>query len=101
MLGVQSMTTGAETQFGTVVKWDRDHGFIHEGDPHHCTGKGCADRREGCVFVHYTGLNASHVPLVRGRRNVSEGSSVTFQLVEGRTGMQADDVRVVGWSEKQ
>ena len=61
-----------------VVKWFNDEkgfGFI---------------AREGSddVFVHYTAIN------MEGRRSLREGQSVTFEVVSGEKGPQAENVTV-------
>jgi CspA family cold shock protein len=63
-----------------IVKWyneSKGFGFIGvEGGPD--------------VFVHYNGIQPN------GYRTLAEGATVTFELVEGRKGPQAEDVKVVG-----
>ena len=59
-----------------IVKWFNDEkgfGFI---------------AREGGddVFVHYTAIN------MEGRRSLREGQSVTFEVVSGEKGPQAENV---------
>lgn len=62
-----------------VVKWFNDekgYGFIaQEGGPD--------------VFVHFRAINGT------GRRSLSEGQKVTFAVVEGQKGPQADNVTIV------
>ena len=63
-----------------IVKWfneEKGYGFI---------------AREGGddVFVHYTAVN------MEGRRTLLEGQSVTFEVVSGQKGPQAENVSVVG-----
>ena len=62
-----------------VVKWFNDskgYGFIQqEGGPD--------------VFVHYRAINAE------GRRTLSEGQNVTFNVVQGEKGPQAENVTAV------
>ncbi len=59
-----------------VVKWfndDKGFGFI--------------EREEGAdVFVHFRAINGS------GRRSLAEGQKVTFEIVEGQKGLQAENV---------
>ena len=45
-------------------------------------------RRTGC-FVHYTAINGT------GLRNLQEGQTVTFDIVDGAKGQQARNVTVV------
>jgi CspA family cold shock protein len=42
------------------------------------------------VFVHFNGIQ------VNGYRSLSEGAAVTFDVVKGKKGPQAEDVKVVG-----
>lgn len=63
-----------------IVKWfneEKGFGFI---------------AREGGedVFVHYTAIN------MEGRRTLLEGQSVTFEVVAGQKGPQAENVSVAG-----
>ena len=62
-----------------VVKWFNDakgYGFIQqEGGPD--------------VFVHYSAINAD------GRRTLSDGQAVTFNVSEGEKGPQAENVTPV------
>lgn len=62
-----------------VVKWFNDekgYGFIaQEGGPD--------------VFVHFRAINGT------GRRSLSDGQKVTFKVVQGQKGPQADNVTVV------
>jgi len=62
-----------------VVKWFNDakgYGFIeHEGN---------AD-----VFVHFRAINGT------GRRTLLEGQNVTFEVVQGQKGPQAENVTAV------
>jgi len=59
-----------------VVKWfndDKGFGFI--------------EREQGPdVFVHFRAINGS------GRRSLAEGQTVTFEIVEGQKGLQAENV---------
>ncbi len=59
-----------------VVKWfndDKGFGFI--------------EREQGPdVFVHFRAINGS------GRRSLVEGQKVTFEVVEGQKGLQAENV---------
>ena len=62
-----------------VVKWfndDKGFGFIAQ--------EGGAD-----VFVHFRAINGT------GRRSLSEGQKVTFAVVDGQKGPQADNVTIV------
>jgi CspA family cold shock protein len=62
-----------------VVKWFNDekgYGFIAQ--------EGGAD-----VFVHFRAINGT------GRRSLSEGQKVTFAVVDGQKGPQADNVTIV------
>ena len=49
--------------------------------------------REGAddVFVHYSAIQGE------GFRNLEEGQSVEFNVEQGRKGLQAINVTVVGW----
>lgn len=63
-----------------IVKWfneEKGFGFI---------------AREGGddVFVHFTAIN------MEGRRTLLEGQNVTFEVVAGQKGPQAENVTVVG-----
>lgn len=63
-----------------VVKWfndDKGFGFI--------------ERESGSdVFVHFRAINGT------GRRTLTEGQQVSFQVTESEKGPQADNVSVVG-----
>lgn len=63
-----------------VVKWfneEKGFGFIQqENGPD--------------VFVHFRAINGT------GRRTLHDGQQVTFQVVQGQKGPQADNVTVVG-----
>lgn len=62
-----------------VVKWFND-----------AKGYGFIQREEGPdVFVHYRAINAD------GRRSLSEGQNVTFKVVQGEKGPQAENVTAV------
>ena len=59
-----------------VVKWFNDakgYGFIQQEDGPD-------------VFVHYSAINAE------GRRTLSDGQNVTFNVSEGEKGPQAENV---------
>jgi len=43
------------------------------------------------VFVHFSAIRGE------GYRNLEEGQSVEFNVEQGRKGLQAVDVTVVGW----
>jgi CspA family cold shock protein len=43
------------------------------------------------VFVHYSAIRGE------GFRNLEEGQSVEFNVVQGQKGLQAKNVAVVGW----
>jgi CspA family cold shock protein len=43
------------------------------------------------VFVHYSAIRGE------GFRNLEEGQSVEFTIEQGRKGLQATDVTVLGW----
>ncbi len=60
-----------------TVKWfsqEKGYGFIEPDD------------RSEDVFVHYTGI-AGH-----GFRSLEEGEKVTYEVTEGRRGLQAENV---------
>jgi cold shock protein len=62
-----------------TVKWfsdDRGFGFITPDD-------GGED-----LFVHHTGIAGS------GFKSLDEGAKVTYEVTQGRKGMQADNVSV-------
>lgn len=62
-----------------VVKWfndDKGFGFI--------------EREQGAdVFVHFRAINGE------GRRTLAEGQKVSFEVVEGQKGLQAENVTAV------
>ncbi|MCF7849505.1 MAG: cold-shock protein [Kiritimatiellales bacterium] len=69
----------SELASGTV-KWFNDEkgfGFIEQ--------EGGAD-----VFVHFSAINTT------GRRSLQEGQKVTFEVVDGQKGLQAENVSIVG-----
>ena len=62
-----------------VVKWFNDakgYGFIQQEDGPD-------------VFVHYSAINAE------GRRTLSDGQNVTFNVSEGEKGPQAENITPV------
>lgn len=64
-----------------TVKWfsqAKGYGFIQPDD-------GGAD-----LFIHYSNISGS------GFRNLEEGQKVTYEPQEGRKGLEATDVNVVG-----
>ena len=64
-----------------TVKWfngTKGYGFIEQG--------GGED-----VFVHYSSIRGE------GFRNLEEGQRVEFTIEQGRKGLQAGDVVVLGW----
>ncbi len=68
----------AERETGTV-KWfnaTKGYGFITRD-----TG--------GDVFVHYSAIQS------KGYRTLEEGQRVQFEIVEGKKGLQAQDVNIV------
>lgn len=55
-------------------------------------GYGFIAREDGDdVFVHYSAIQGE------GFRNLEEGQSVEFNIEQGRKGLQAINVTVVGW----
>ena len=55
-------------------------------------GYGFIAREEGeDVFVHYSAIQGD------GFRNLEEGQRVEFDVEQGRKGLQAINVSVVGW----
>ncbi len=67
-----------------TVKWfneQKGFGFIEPEDK----------RSGGDVFVHFTGIKSEN----KGRRNLFEGDKVTFDVVEGQKGPQAENVEVL------
>ncbi len=68
----------AERETGTV-KWfnaTKGYGFITRDSG-------------GDVFVHYSAINS------KGYRSLEEGQRVQFEIVEGKKGLQAQDVSIV------
>ncbi len=64
-----------------TVKWfngAKGYGFIS------CEG-------QEDVFVHYSSIRGD------GFRNLEEGQRVEFSVEQGRKGLQATDVAVLGW----
>ena len=62
-----------------TVKWFNDekgYGFIKQED-----GKD--------VFVHYSSINSN------GRRTLKEGQKITMEVVQGKNGLQAENVTTV------
>ncbi|AZA80103.1 cold-shock protein [Chryseobacterium sp. G0186] len=63
-----------------IVKWynaEKGYGFI------------IPEGREDAIFCHYSAIAGS-------LKFLSEGQVVEFNIVEGRRGVQADNVRIVG-----
>jgi CspA family cold shock protein len=55
-------------------------------------GYGFIEREDGeDVFVHYSAIRG------QGFRNLEEGQTVEFNVEQGRKGLQATDVTVLGW----
>ena len=79
VIGAKTKSEGLmseQTKSGTV-KWFNDekgYGFISQED-------GGAD-----VFVHFHAINGS------GRLSLAEGQAVTFEVVDGQKGPQAENV---------
>jgi CspA family cold shock protein len=46
---------------------------------------------EADVFVHYSAIQGA------GFRNLEEGQTVEFNVEQGRKGLQATNVSVIGW----
>lgn len=68
------MTTG-------TVKWfsnDKGYGFI------------ALDNDDNDVFVHYSSINGE------GHRSLNEGDQVEFEVAQGKKGLEAKSVSVVG-----
>ena len=63
-----------------VVKWfnaEKGYGFIMQDDT------------EQDIFVHYSAITGT------GYKSLNEGDRVSFEVVEGRKGMQAAEVEVI------
>jgi CspA family cold shock protein len=63
-----------------IVKWfneEKGFGFI-------------ARKNGDDVFVHFTAIN------MEGRRTLQEGQNVSFEVVSGQKGPQAENVTIVG-----
>jgi cold shock protein len=63
-----------------VVKWfnaEKGYGFIMQ------------DETEQDIFVHYSAITGT------GYKSLNEGDRVSFEVVEGRKGMQAAEVQVI------
>jgi CspA family cold shock protein len=55
-------------------------------------GYGFIEREAGSdLFVHHTAIRGE------GFRNLEEGQRVEFNVEQGRKGLQATDVAVLGW----
>jgi CspA family cold shock protein len=70
----------SEKETGTV-KWfngSKGYGFIERPEG-------------GDLFVHYSSI------VGEGFKNLEEGQTVEFNVEEGRKGLQATNVAVVGW----
>lgn len=68
----------AEQETGTV-KWfnaTKGYGFITRD-------------AGGDVFVHYSAIQS------KGYRSLEEGQRVTFEVVDGKKGLQAQDVSII------
>ena len=62
------------------VKWfngDKGYGFITD------------DQGQGDIFVHFSGINGN------GYKSLEEGQKVSFVVVNGQKGLQADEVQVI------
>ena len=69
----------SENLVSGVVKWfndDKGYGFIEQEDGPD-------------VFVHFRAINGE------GRRTLFEGQKVTFEVIQGQKGLQADNVTAV------
>jgi CspA family cold shock protein len=78
-LGAGGLKLRGEVVERGTVKWFSDskgYGFIQ------------VDGRKD-VFVHYSGIDGS------GRKTLSDGDEVEFEIVEGPKGPQAQNVRVI------
>ena len=55
-------------------------------------GFGFLNRNDGeaDVFCHYSAIQAE------GYKSLKEGQKVEFEIVKGKKGLQAEDVRVIG-----
>lgn len=65
---------------GRVITWKNERGF----------GFIKPDEGGEDVFVHYTDIVSDEK-----RRNLTEGQAVSFEMVEGRRGVQAVEVRAI------
>ncbi len=83
--GAQERKAGASNMPQGTVKWfndDKGYGFISPDD-------GGED-----VFVHFSGIAGS------GFKSLEEGEKVTYEVEQGRRGLQAQNVRKDGGGEQ-